>query len=94
MGGGVVVDAVVGWSGVGWRRSVVWNPRRNEENEPRRSSWFVFMTHYAGPPHPGSPLAFLTPLFLPRASRKPPTSLWKGEGRVRVVLASEVSCGV
>jgi len=47
----VVVDAVVGWSGVGWRRSVVWNPRRNEENEPQHSSWFVFMTHYAGLPH-------------------------------------------
>jgi hypothetical protein len=63
-------------------------------NEPRLSSWFVSGTHYLGLPLLGSPLVFLTPLFLRRASRKPPTSLWKGEGPVQIVLASEVSCGV
>ena len=65
---------------VGERSSVGWNERRNEENEPRHSSWFVFMTHYVGLPHPGSPLMFLPSPFLHRANLSRPHPSGKGRG--------------
>ena len=65
---------------VGERSSVGWNERRNEENEPRRSSWFVFVTHYMGLPHPGSPLVFFPPLFLHRVNLSRPHPFGKGRG--------------
>jgi len=80
MGGGVVVDAVVGWSGVGWRQSVVWNPRRNEENEPRRSLWFVFMTHYAAPHTLGPPSHFSLPYSSLERQENRPHPFGKGRG--------------
>jgi hypothetical protein len=65
---------------VGERTSVGWNERRNEENEPRHSSWFVFMTHYMGLPHPGSPLMFLPSPFLHRVNLSRPHPSRKGRG--------------
>ena len=65
---------------VGERSSVGWNERRNEENEPRRSLWFVFVTHYMGLPHPGSPLVFFPPLFLHRVNLSRPHPSGKGRG--------------
>ena len=65
---------------VGERLSVGWNERRNEENEPRRSLWFVFVTHYMGLPHPGSPLVFFPPLFLHRVNLSRPHPSGKGRG--------------
>ena len=92
---GVSSRVVIRYGGIGCRgQSVRWNEQRNGENEPRLSSLFIFRTYHPGLPLLGSPLLFLIPLFLHRASRKPPTSLSKGEGQVRVVLASEVSCGI
>jgi hypothetical protein len=63
---------------VGEKSSVGWNERRNEENEPRHSSWFVFMMHYMGLPHPGSPLVFLRLPFLHRANLSRPHPSGKG----------------
>jgi len=76
----LAVDVVVGWPGIGWRGSAGWNKGRNEENEPRRSSWFVFVTHYMGLPHPGSPLVFPPPPFLHRANLSRPHPSGKGRG--------------
>ena len=76
----MAVDVVVGWPGVGWRRSVGWNKGRNEENEPRRSSWFVFVTHYMSLLHPWSPLVFPPPPFLHRANLSRPHPSGKGRG--------------
>ena len=67
-------------AGVG---SVGRNERRNEENEnePRCSSCFIFVTHYMGLPLPGSPLMYLRPPFLHRASLSRPDPSGKGRGR-------------
>ena len=51
-------------------QSVGWNERRNGENKPQLSLWFIFRTYRQGLPLLGSPLAFLIPLFLRQASRK------------------------
>ena len=53
------------------------------------SSWFIFITHYMGLPHPGfPPCASLSPI--PSSSElEPPTSLWKGEGQMQQVRISE-----
>jgi len=47
-------------------------------NEPQRRLWFIFGTHLAGLPLPGSPLWF----SLPKSSVER-TSLWRGEGLVK-----------
>ena len=39
--------------------------QREEENEPRFSSWFVIWTHCMGLPIPGSPLLFFPPQIPP-----------------------------
>jgi len=64
----------------GWKQSVGRTQRRNEENEPRHSSWFVFMMHYLGLPHPGSPLVFPPPPFLHRENLRRPHPSGKGRG--------------
>jgi hypothetical protein len=50
------------------------------ENRPRQVSWPVFMTHYTGLPLHGSPLVFLHPKILRRASWSRPHPSGKGRG--------------
>jgi hypothetical protein len=61
------------------------------ENEPRRLSWFVFLTYCTGVALKLSPLVFIRPQFLPSSEYEPPTSLWKGRGGWGRVLASEAA---
>ena len=55
--------------------------KKSEENEPRRSSWFVFWTYWLGLPYPGCPLVYLPPPFPPflrRANLSGPYPYGKG----------------
>jgi hypothetical protein len=70
-----------------------------ERKGPQRMLWTTFATYWrrsllllllplffvvvTAPHHPLAAFNFLAPRFLHRASMSPPTSLWKGEGRVR-----------
>jgi hypothetical protein len=71
-----------------------------ERKRPQHSLWTVFATYrrrslllllvslffivVAALPHTLTAVTFLATRFLHRASMSPPTSLWKGEGRVRL----------
>ena len=69
----------IGWFGIGWKRSVGWNTRRNKKTDHDvhhgsfswRTTW---ASHTLGPP-----LCFPSPIP-PTSELEPPTSLWKGEG--------------
>jgi hypothetical protein len=76
-----LIEAVwhCGWKG----QSGGWNGRRNEENEPRHSSWFVFHDVLYGPPTPWVPPCVSPSPIPPSSELEPPTSLWKGEGRMQ-----------
>jgi len=63
------------------------------ENEVQLSSYFVFMTYPLGLPLPGSPLTFLTPPFLRRATRSRPHPVGKRRGGCGFVLAEVLSIG-
>jgi len=56
------------------------------ENKPRLSPWFVFVTHYRASHTLGPPCVPPSPIP-PSSELEPPTSLWKGEGRIQWGLA-------
>ena len=70
--------------------SVGWNERRTGKNEPQRRLWFVFGTHLAGFPLPGSPCGSPSQI-LRRTKMNRPHSFGKGMGGCGYFLASEVS---
>jgi len=59
------------------------------ENGPRHMSWPVSVTHHLGLPLSGSPLEFLLPKILCRATKNLPHPFKKGRGSCGCDLASE-----
>jgi hypothetical protein len=65
----VAVVVVVGGGHAGLRRIRRVEEREKGENEPRRSSWLIFVTHLLGLPLLGPPLVIL-PIIHPSIENK------------------------
>jgi len=56
----------------------------DNENEPRQMSWLVFRDALDGPPISWVPPCVSPSPIPPSSDDAPPTSLWRGEGQVRL----------